>query len=126
MEVKKYFLPQYFKKLKDFILSIGSVKRSYERSVEKKRNSRMKTILEYSLVIEEMPVKFKQMLTGKTDPVITPQESFIEHFKEAIPKYNSEIFKMKFVELFNHIGKRYMFNLFKKQNKSGLFDAGEF
>lgn len=69
-----------------------------------------------------MPEEVKEILTSKMGNIeVTPQLSFIAHFKDAIPKYDEHSFKIKFIELFNNIGERIVGRtVYQKKKGNGL------
>lgn len=94
------------------------LKNKIELKKQREKEKRLQTIKEYSYVIEDMPEEIKQMLTSRMgNVVITPQESFCSYFCEAIPKYDLEVFKVKFVEVFQTVHIKALDKLVKGKKK---------
>ncbi|AEW45048.1 hypothetical protein MHC_00910 [Mycoplasma haemocanis str. Illinois] len=81
--------------------------RKFKKAHKKKELQRLReeVIFNYSEILDHMLPEDREALTNTMgDIVVTPRESFIAHFKNGYPKYEYEVFKIKFVEIFNLTG----------------------
>ncbi|AEG72541.1 hypothetical protein MHF_0246 [Mycoplasma haemofelis Ohio2] len=81
--------------------------RRFKRAQRKRelQRRREEVIFNYSEILDHMLPEDQEALTNTMgDIVVTPRESFVAHFKHGYPKYEYEVFKIKFVEIFNLTG----------------------
>lgn len=109
--------PRWFKvkkKLCPFEIIFDSIEGKNRDSLFKRKELMAK----YLSILDNMPPEVKQVLTSQMGSfIVTPQESFVSYFKNAIPIYEPDVFAIKFVEIFNLHGERVIHDLIRRRNR---------